>query len=89
MAKQAELNNRMSKGSGQREIRPVWNNVQRVNHQNQFVPKAVLTRTGKIQVNTTRTSGQKGSRGNTVMPELHNKMELLKERTGPVGKYKT
>ncbi|GJV96737.1 ribonuclease H-like domain-containing protein [Tanacetum coccineum] len=47
----------MNKGSGQREIRPVWNNVQRVNHQNQFVPKAVLTRTGKIQVNTTRTSG--------------------------------
>ncbi|GJW07472.1 retrovirus-related pol polyprotein from transposon TNT 1-94 [Tanacetum coccineum] len=26
--------------------------------------------------------GQKGSRGNTVMPELHNKMELLRERTG-------
>ncbi|GKE67963.1 ribonuclease H-like domain-containing protein [Tanacetum coccineum] len=26
-------------------------------------------------------SCQKGSRGNTVMPELHNKMELLKERT--------
>ncbi|GKE61337.1 hypothetical protein Tco_1511704, partial [Tanacetum coccineum] len=57
MAKQIELNNRMSKGSGQREIRPVWNNVQRVNHQNQVVPKAVLTRADKIQVNTTRTSG--------------------------------
>ncbi|GJZ21163.1 ribonuclease H-like domain-containing protein [Tanacetum coccineum] len=27
---------------------------------------------------------QKGSRGNTVMLELHNKMELLKERTGPL-----
>ncbi|GJZ02779.1 ribonuclease H-like domain-containing protein [Tanacetum coccineum] len=26
---------------------------------------------------------QKGSRGNTVMPELHNKMELLRGRTGP------
>ncbi|GKC70976.1 ribonuclease H-like domain-containing protein [Tanacetum coccineum] len=26
--------------------------------------------------------GLKGSRGNTVMPELHNKMELLRERTG-------
>ncbi|GKG26729.1 putative ribonuclease H-like domain-containing protein, partial [Tanacetum coccineum] len=25
-----------------------WNNVQRVNKQNQFVPSAVLTRTGKI-----------------------------------------
>ncbi|GKC10186.1 putative ribonuclease H-like domain-containing protein [Tanacetum coccineum] len=43
--------------SSQREIRPVWNNVQRVNHKNQFVPKAVLTRTGKIPVNTARASG--------------------------------
>ncbi|GJX72224.1 putative ribonuclease H-like domain-containing protein [Tanacetum coccineum] len=67
MAKQAELNNRMSKGSSQREIRPVWNNVQRMNHQNQFVPKAVLTRTGKIPVNTARTSGT-----NTVNTARHN-----------------
>ncbi|GJV65935.1 hypothetical protein Tco_1476763 [Tanacetum coccineum] len=67
MAKQAELNNRMSKGSSQREIRPVWNNVQRMNHQNQFVPKAVLTRTGKIPVNTARTSGT-----NTVNTAMHN-----------------
>ncbi|GJS75015.1 ribonuclease H-like domain-containing protein [Tanacetum coccineum] len=78
MAKQAELNNMMSKGSGQREIRPVWNNVQRVNHQNQFVPKAVLTRTGKIQVNTTRTSGTntvntaRTSGTNTVNTVRHN-----------------
>ncbi|GJT48161.1 ribonuclease H-like domain-containing protein [Tanacetum coccineum] len=78
MAKQAELNNRMCKGSGQREIRPVWNNVQRVNHQNQFVPKAILTRTGKIQVNTTRTSGTntvniaRTSGTNTVNTTRHN-----------------
>ncbi|GJW51268.1 ribonuclease H-like domain-containing protein [Tanacetum coccineum] len=55
-AKQAEVNKRMCKGIGQRENRPVWNNVNRVNHQNQFVPTAVLTRTGKIQVNTARAS---------------------------------
>ncbi|GJY97808.1 putative ribonuclease H-like domain-containing protein [Tanacetum coccineum] len=67
MAKQAELNKRMSKGTGQRENRPVWNNVQRVNHQNQFVPAAVLTRTGRIQVNTARTSGT-----NTVNTARHN-----------------
>ncbi|GJW28062.1 putative ribonuclease H-like domain-containing protein [Tanacetum coccineum] len=67
MAKQAELNNRMCKGTGQRENRPVWNNVQRVNHQNQFVPTAVLTRTGRIQVNTARTSGT-----NTVNTARHN-----------------
>ncbi|GKB05090.1 putative ribonuclease H-like domain-containing protein [Tanacetum coccineum] len=59
MAKQAVLNNRMKRNSSQREIRPIWNNVQRVNHQNQFVPTAVLTRTDKILVNTARASGTK------------------------------
>ncbi|GKD50547.1 hypothetical protein Tco_1279523, partial [Tanacetum coccineum] len=54
MAKQAELNKRVCKGTGLRENRPAWNNVQRVNHQNQFVPTAVLTRTGKIPVSTAR-----------------------------------
>ncbi|GJW78130.1 hypothetical protein Tco_0139812 [Tanacetum coccineum] len=57
----------MSKGSSQKEIRLVWNNVQRMNHQNQFVPKAVLTRSGKILVNTIRTSGT-----NTVNTSRHN-----------------
>ncbi|GJR55657.1 putative ribonuclease H-like domain-containing protein [Tanacetum coccineum] len=56
MAKQAELNNRMRKKSSQREIRTIWNNVQRVNHKNQFVPTTVLTRTDKIPVNTARAS---------------------------------
>ncbi|GJS02273.1 hypothetical protein Tco_0318781 [Tanacetum coccineum] len=67
MAKQAELNNRMCKRSSQREIRPIWNNAQRMNHQNQFVPKVVLTRTGKIPVNTARTSGT-----NIVNTARHN-----------------
>ncbi|GJS36591.1 putative ribonuclease H-like domain-containing protein [Tanacetum coccineum] len=76
MAKQAELNNRMSKGSSQREIRPVWNNVQRMNHQNQFVPKEVLTRTGKIPVNTARTSDT-----NTVNTARHIfNIVLLREK---------
>ncbi|GJW08386.1 ribonuclease H-like domain-containing protein [Tanacetum coccineum] len=59
MAKQAELNNGLNGNSRQREIRQIWNNVQRVNKQRQFVPSAVLTRTGKIPVNTVRTSGTK------------------------------
>ncbi|GKE58318.1 hypothetical protein Tco_1497503, partial [Tanacetum coccineum] len=57
MAKQAELNNSMRKKSSQRDIRQIWNNVQRVNHKNQFVPTAVLTRPGKIPINTARASG--------------------------------
>ncbi|GJS00911.1 hypothetical protein Tco_0317419 [Tanacetum coccineum] len=42
------------KGTGQGENRPVWNNVQRLNHQNKFVPKAVLTKTGRFPVNAAR-----------------------------------
>ncbi|GJW40980.1 putative ribonuclease H-like domain-containing protein [Tanacetum coccineum] len=54
MAKQVELNKQKGKGTGQGENRPVWNNVQRLNHQNKFVPKAVLTKTGIFPVNTAR-----------------------------------
>ncbi|GJX14046.1 putative ribonuclease H-like domain-containing protein [Tanacetum coccineum] len=67
MAKQAELNNRMRKKSSKREIRPIGNNVQRVNHKNQFVPIAVLTRTGTIPVSTVRASGT-----NNVSTAKHN-----------------
>ncbi|GJZ88735.1 hypothetical protein Tco_0660517 [Tanacetum coccineum] len=51
-AKQVESNKKKGKGTGKGENRPVWNNVQRLNHQNKFVPTAVLTRTGRIPVNT-------------------------------------
>ncbi|GJY68542.1 hypothetical protein Tco_0471524 [Tanacetum coccineum] len=43
-----------SKGTSQGENRPVWKNVQRLNHQNKFVPKAVLTKTGIFPVNAAR-----------------------------------
>ncbi|GJU82769.1 putative ribonuclease H-like domain-containing protein [Tanacetum coccineum] len=67
MAKQVELNKKKGKDNVQRENKPVWNNVQRVNHKNQFVPTAVLTRTGKILVNTARASGT-----NNVSTARHN-----------------
>ncbi|GJW12897.1 hypothetical protein Tco_1578724 [Tanacetum coccineum] len=54
MAKQVELNKKKGKGTGQEENRAVWNNVQRLNHQNKFVPKAVLTKTGIFSVKTAR-----------------------------------
>ncbi|GKE45821.1 hypothetical protein Tco_1473105 [Tanacetum coccineum] len=46
----------MSKGNGTRERKPTWNNVQRVNKQNQFVPLAVQTRTGNNPLNTAKAS---------------------------------
>ncbi|GKG43869.1 hypothetical protein Tco_0482962 [Tanacetum coccineum] len=54
MAKQVELNKQKGKGTCQGENRPVWNNVQRLNHQNKFVSKAVLTKTGRFPVNAAR-----------------------------------
>ncbi|GKB32844.1 hypothetical protein Tco_0872245, partial [Tanacetum coccineum] len=60
LAKQVELNKQnMSKGNGTRERKQTWNNVQRVNKQNQFVPLAVQTRTGNIPVNTAKASSTK------------------------------
>ncbi|GJV86914.1 hypothetical protein Tco_1530852 [Tanacetum coccineum] len=47
-------------GTGQREVRPVWNNAMRVNHQNfsnsrrNFVPTAVLTKSGIVPVSAAR-----------------------------------
>nr|GEU50537.1 hypothetical protein [Tanacetum cinerariifolium] len=54
MAKQAALTKSREKGIGQPAHRPVWNNVKRFNHQNKFVPTTLLTKTGKIPVNTAR-----------------------------------
>ncbi|GJZ60585.1 ribonuclease H-like domain-containing protein [Tanacetum coccineum] len=51
---ESDSDDKYGKGTGQGENRPVWNNVQRLNHQNQFVPTAVLTRTGIFPVNTAR-----------------------------------
>nr|GEX18297.1 hypothetical protein [Tanacetum cinerariifolium] len=48
MAKQTELTKSKNKVTGQRENRPVWNNVQRVNHQNKFVPAASTSTASKV-----------------------------------------
>nr|GEV17635.1 hypothetical protein [Tanacetum cinerariifolium] len=54
MAKQAALPKSKEHGTGQQPHRPVWNNVKPINHQNKFVPSAVLTKIGKIPVNATK-----------------------------------
>ncbi|GJR77876.1 ribonuclease H-like domain-containing protein [Tanacetum coccineum] len=47
----------LRKGTGHKEVRPIWNNTQRINHQNKFVPTVVLTRVSKEKVNTVRVNG--------------------------------
>ncbi|GJW41774.1 hypothetical protein Tco_0067619 [Tanacetum coccineum] len=55
MAKKSVLKN-MRKNSGQREIKPVWNNTHRINHQNKFVPSAVITRSGRVPFSAAKQS---------------------------------
>ncbi|GKE30412.1 hypothetical protein Tco_1445796 [Tanacetum coccineum] len=61
MIQKPVLNN-VKKGTGQREIRPVWTNAMRVNHQNfsnsrrNFAPTAVLTKSGLVPFSTARQS---------------------------------
>ncbi|GJS23376.1 putative ribonuclease H-like domain-containing protein [Tanacetum coccineum] len=63
------LNNK-GRVTGQREIRPVWNNAQRVNHQNKFthphpkrnfVPIAVVTKSGQVPVNAAKQSSPRAA----------------------------
>ncbi|GJX02208.1 hypothetical protein Tco_0186121 [Tanacetum coccineum] len=55
----------MKKGTGQREVRPVWNNAIRTNHQNfsnsrsNFAPTAVLTKSGLVPISTARQSSSR------------------------------
>ncbi|GKB20139.1 hypothetical protein Tco_0854062 [Tanacetum coccineum] len=58
MAKKSVLKN-MEKNTYQREIRPVWNSAQRINHQNKFVPSAVLTRLRRVPVSAAKQSSHR------------------------------
>ncbi|GJZ78946.1 hypothetical protein Tco_0643783 [Tanacetum coccineum] len=59
MVQKPVLNN-VKKGTGQKKVRPVWNNAMRVNHQNfsnsrrNFVSTAVLTKSGIVPVSAAR-----------------------------------
>nr|GEZ65895.1 ribonuclease H-like domain-containing protein [Tanacetum cinerariifolium] len=54
MAKKSVLPNNVGKGTGHKESRPVWNNAQRINHQNKFAPTSVFTRSGRILVSAAK-----------------------------------
>ncbi|GJS34861.1 putative ribonuclease H-like domain-containing protein [Tanacetum coccineum] len=67
--KKPELNNKGMVAS-QREIRPLWNNAQRMNHQNKlthphpkryFVPTVVATKSGQVPVNAAKQSSPRAA----------------------------
>nr|GEV01442.1 hypothetical protein [Tanacetum cinerariifolium] len=62
MAKKSVLPNNVGKGTGHTESRPVWNNVQRINHQNKFAPTAVFTKSGRIPVSAAKPKAAASTR---------------------------
>ncbi|GKC63095.1 ribonuclease H-like domain-containing protein [Tanacetum coccineum] len=63
------LNNK-GKVIGQKEIRPVWNNAKRVNHENKFthphlksnfVPTSAVTKSGQVPVNTAKQNSPRAA----------------------------
>ncbi|GKF02756.1 hypothetical protein Tco_0029679, partial [Tanacetum coccineum] len=90
MAKKYILQN-MGKNTGQREMRPVWNNVQRINHQNKFVPSVVLTRYGKVQVSTAKKSSLRATSSTSTFRPVNtathtNRVNVSKLRTNDFHK---
>ncbi|GJY01096.1 hypothetical protein Tco_0359248 [Tanacetum coccineum] len=72
---QKPILNNVKKGTGQREVRPVWNNAMRTNHQNfsnsrrNFAPTAVLTKSGLVPISTARQSSSRAAASvSTVRP---------------------
>nr|GEW50929.1 hypothetical protein [Tanacetum cinerariifolium] len=57
----------MEKRTSQREVRPVWNNTMRINHQNlsnskrNFAPAVVLTKSGIVPISTARQSSSRAA----------------------------
>nr|GEU93577.1 putative reverse transcriptase domain-containing protein [Tanacetum cinerariifolium] len=79
MAKQVELNKRKNKVTCQRNDRPVWNNMQRLNHQNKFVPTAILTKTGRFPVNAARQNFSSQAASTSTVRKVNTARPIMDE----------
>nr|GEW19821.1 putative ribonuclease H-like domain-containing protein [Tanacetum cinerariifolium] len=79
MVEKSVVNNK-GKGTGQREVRPVWNNARRVNHQNfskmthphpkrNFVPTSVATKSRQVLVNAAKQNSATST--STARPKVN------------------
>ncbi|GJS25890.1 putative ribonuclease H-like domain-containing protein [Tanacetum coccineum] len=79
--------------TGPREIIPVWNNAQRVNHQNKlthphpkrnFVPTAVATKSGQVPVNAAKQSSPRAATSISIARLVNTAALKTKRPTGNV-----
>nr|GEU65455.1 hypothetical protein [Tanacetum cinerariifolium] len=77
MAKQVELNTRKNKLNCQRNDRPVWSNVQRLNHKNKFVPTSILTKTDRFLVNAARQNFSSHAASNSTVRKVNTDRQTV------------
>nr|GFB46130.1 ribonuclease H-like domain-containing protein [Tanacetum cinerariifolium] len=84
MAKQAALTKSKNKVTGQRENRPVWNNVQSVNHQNKPFHNKTAQRTAfsyhKVNTVNTSLSAVKENEDTAVKASVDDPHKALKDK---------
>ncbi|GJZ64298.1 putative ribonuclease H-like domain-containing protein [Tanacetum coccineum] len=90
MAKKSVLKN-MENNTGQREIRRVWNSAQRINHQNKFVPSAVLIRLRRVPVSVAKQSSPRETTSTSTFRPVNtathtNRVNVSKLRTNAFHK---
>ncbi|GKF23224.1 hypothetical protein Tco_0075546 [Tanacetum coccineum] len=86
-----QATNQPRKNFGQKEIRPVWNNTQRINHQNKFVSSAVLTRSGRLPVSAAKQSSFRAAASTSAVKQVNtathtNRVNVSKKRTNTFHK---
>nr|GEV71745.1 ribonuclease H-like domain-containing protein [Tanacetum cinerariifolium] len=79
MAKKFVLPNNVGKGTGHKESRPVWNNIQRINYQNKFAPTTVFAR-----VNTAGSKAVSVVKGNGVTTIKTSAVYLWRPRVNEI-----
>ncbi|GJS56604.1 hypothetical protein Tco_0629966 [Tanacetum coccineum] len=95
MVGKSVLNN-MGRVTGQREVRPVWNNAQRVNHQNKlthlhpkrnFVPTAVATKSGLVPVKAAKQSSPRAAASISTARHVNNDASKPRVNVASPTKY--
>ncbi|GJT61885.1 hypothetical protein Tco_1005418 [Tanacetum coccineum] len=95
MVGKSVLNN-MGRVIGQREVKPVWNNAQRVNHQNKlthphpkrnFVPTADATKSGLVPVNAAKQSSPRAA--SSISTAMHVNTAALKQKVNAASPIKS
>ncbi|GJS07664.1 hypothetical protein Tco_0364460 [Tanacetum coccineum] len=81
----------MGKVTCLREVRPVWNNTQRIIHQNKSIPYAVLTRFGRVPVSAAKQSSFRAATSTGAVKQVNtathtNRVNVSKTRTNTFHK---